>query len=210
MRHRKGNVRLGRQPSHRKATLNSMTRAVFAEESITTTKRKAKVAQSFVEKLITIAKDQTPQAKRHVFSLLRDKDSITALFNEIAPRFVTRNGGYTRVIPLYPRRGDGAPMAILELVEKKPKVEPKKIKKGAAVKEEAAKQVEKFKKDKKVQKSEPKPEQAVKADAQKTAPEAKVDAKEGIRKERPKDDGKKAHKGTIFNKVRKLFRRKKP
>ena len=89
---------------------------------------KAKEAQTFVEKILTIAKNNTPTSKRMVFSLLRDKGLIEPLFNEIAPRFKSRVSGFTRVIPLYPRRGDASPMALLELIEKKPKAAPKKAK----------------------------------------------------------------------------------
>ncbi len=130
MKHRKISRRLGRQNSHRKATLKNMASAVLARESITTTSVKAKVAQSFVDKIITIAKTNTPESKRHVFALIRDKEIIETLFNEIGPRFKDRHGGYTRVTPLYPRKGDGSAMAVLELVEKKPKTEEAKPKKG--------------------------------------------------------------------------------
>ncbi len=225
MRHRKKSKKLGRMSAHLKATKMNMARAVILKESIRTTKTKAKVVQSYVEKLITIAKTNTPESKRHIFSLLRDKSLIELLFNEVAPRFKSRNGGYTRVITLYPRRGDGSPMAILELVEKKPKVEPKKTKKAGQ-----KGTVEEIKKQEKPTKAETEPKKAEKtkkaksdlkeeatpviteekAEPRKVAPEPKADAKEEIRKDKMIREDKKAHKGNVFKNIRKYFRRKKP
>lgn len=220
MRHEKRSKKLSRQRSHLKATLKSLARAVFFKESIRTTHTKAKVAKSYVDKLITIAKCDTPVSKRHVFSLLRDKKIINILFNDIAPRFKSRNGGYTRVIPLYPRRGDGSPMAILELVEKKPKVEtgPKKGKKAT---KEAAKEPIKLKKidlKKKAEKDEKpeskektlQPDKEIKKEEHKAAPEPKASVRKEIEKERAKDEDKKAKKGNIFKNIRTMFRHKKP
>jgi large subunit ribosomal protein L17 len=225
MRHRKKNKKLGRINTHRKATLKGLARAILTKESIRTTKTKARVAQSFIDKLITIAKSNTPESKRHIFALIRDKGVIELLFNDVAPRFKTRNGGYTRIIPLYPRRGDGAPMAILELVEKKPKVEPKKPKKlGKKATEEEVKRDEKpakaepkprkeekarpAKKIKAAIKEEAKPQTEEKVEPRKAAPEPKVDLKEEIRKEKAKKEDKKAQKGNIFKNIRRYFRGK--
>jgi len=225
MRHRKKSKKLGRMTSHRKATLMNMARAVILKESVKTTKTKAKVAQSYIDKLITIAKSDTPESKRRVFSLLRDKSLIELLFNEVAPRFKSRNGGYTRVITLYPRRGDGSPMAILELVEKKPKVESKKVKK-AGQKETA----EEIKKQDKLKKAEAKPKKTEKTkqaksdlkeeatpvkieektEPHKIGPETKADVKEEIRKDRAIKEDKKTRKSNVFKNICKYFRRKKP
>ena len=212
MRHRKKSKKLGRMSSHLKATMMNMARAVILKESIRTTKTKAKVAQSYIEKLITIAKNNTPESKRHCFSLLRDKTLIELLFNEVAPRFKSRNGGYTRVMTLYPRRGDGSPMAILELVEKKPKVEPKKTKKAGQKETEAKpKKTEKAKQAKNDLKEETTPVKAEeKAEPHKVAPEPKADVKEDVRKDKAIREDKKAQKGNVFKNIRKYFRRKKP
>lgn len=209
MRHRKNNIRMGRKSAHRKATLKSLACALFTRESIRTTKTKAKEAKAFTDKLITIAKDNTPQSKRHIFSLLRDKDLIDILFNEIAPRFKARSSGYSRVIPLYPRRGDGSPMAILELVEKKPKVEPKKTKKEDKPKllKKTAKPAKAKEEPKKAVKPEPRPEPKVE---HKAAPEPKVDIKEEIRKEKAKGEQEKIKKKGLFGNIRKFFRGKAP
>ncbi|MDB4349817.1 50S ribosomal protein L17 [Omnitrophica bacterium] len=212
MRHEKRSKRLGRKSSHRKATLKNMARALLVKESIRTTKTKAKVAQSYIDKLITTAKSNTPESKRQVFALIRDKGLINLLFNEVAPRFKTRNGGYTRVIPLYPRRGDGSPMAILELVERKPKVEPKKAKKlGKQAAEEGAKKEEKPKKaePEKTRPTKESPPQAEKEE-HKVAPEPKADVKEEIRKEKAREEEKKIKKGSIFKNIRRYFRGKAP
>lgn len=214
MRHEKRSKKLSRQRSHLKATLKSLARAVFFKESIRTTHTKAKVAKSYVDKLITIAKYDTPASKRHVFSLLRDKKIIDILFKDIAPRFKSRNGGYTRVIPLYPRRGDGSPMAILELVEKKPKVADKPKKGKKAIKETAEEPI-KLKKDEPKKKPEskkkgPQPDKEEKKEEHKVAPEPKTDVRQEIRKEKAKDEDKKAKKGNIFKNLRKYFRHKTP
>lgn len=200
--------------AHRKATLRELARAVITRESIRTTRVKAKVAQSFVDTLITRARVNTPESKREIFALLRDKEIIELLFNDVAPRFKERKGGYTRVIPLYPRRGDGSPMAILELVEKRPPKEPKKAKKApskaqAAPKaatppkaEEAPKKDEPKKAEKKVAVQEPPKAKPPKVE------KAKIDQE--IKKEKAKDEDKKIKKGGLFNNIQKYFRGKKP
>jgi len=127
MRHGKSGRKLGRTASHRKATLSSLSVSLFRHKRITTTVAKAKETRMVVEKLITRAKNavageteekgKNVHARRHVFSLLRDRDAVTTLFNEIAPKVATRPGGYTRVVKLGRRLGDGAEMAIIELVD---------------------------------------------------------------------------------------------
>lgn len=127
MRHRKSGRKLGRTASHRKATLSSLSVALIRHKKIRTTTAKAKEARSVVEKLITRAKravekegEAKPKdvhARRVVFAFLRDREAVTTLFNEIAPKVGTRAGGYTRVVKLGRRLGDGAEVAILELVD---------------------------------------------------------------------------------------------
>ena len=116
MRHQKDVKKLGRTASHRHATLASLAAAVIAHKHIRTTTLKAKEARRFVERLITHAKKNTVAARRLVFSKLRRRSAVTELFNEIAPKLASRNSGYTRVIKLGQRKGDGAELSILEIV----------------------------------------------------------------------------------------------
>lgn len=109
--------KLNRKSAERKALLKSLMISLFKNERIETTEPKAKEAQRSAEKLITTAKKDTRNARKKAMGILDDKEAVTKLFTEIAPKFSERQGGYTRVLKLGPRRGDGAPMAILELVE---------------------------------------------------------------------------------------------
>ena len=119
MRHMKSGRKLGRNTNHRRATLRNIARNLFIHERITTTPAKAKAARRFAEKLITLARKDTLHARRIALSRLPDREVVDILFEEIAPRFVDRPGGYTRIIPLAKRRlGDAAPQVIFELVEK--------------------------------------------------------------------------------------------
>ncbi|WP_027339514.1 50S ribosomal protein L17 [Halonatronum saccharophilum] len=109
--------KFGRKSGPRKALLISLANALFKNERIETTEAKAKEVRGFAEKLITKAKKGTQHHRRQVMNKLQDKGSVEILFNELAPRFAERQGGYTRIIKVGPRSGDSAPMAILELVE---------------------------------------------------------------------------------------------
>jgi large subunit ribosomal protein L17 len=118
MRHLKAGRKLGRNASHRHALMRNLARAVFTHERIITTVEKAKEARRFVERLITLAKRGTLHARRLVLSRLPDKEVVKKLFDEIAPRFKDRPGGYTRVIKRHERRlGDGGHTAFLELLK---------------------------------------------------------------------------------------------
>ncbi|MCK8824375.1 50S ribosomal protein L17 [Fuchsiella alkaliacetigena] len=112
-----GRRKLSRKSAERKALLRSLMIALFENDRIETTEAKAKEVQRSAEKLITTAKDDTQQARKKVMQTLNDKAAVTRLFDEVAPRFEERPGGYTRRLKLGPRRGDGAPMVILELVD---------------------------------------------------------------------------------------------
>jgi len=116
MRHRHGYRKLGRTSSHRKALFKNMSIAMITHERIETTAVKAKELSSFVEKLITKAGKGGDVAHKYAFSILQDKEATKKLLAEIAPRYVDRKGGYTRIIKTRIRRGDAAPMAIIELV----------------------------------------------------------------------------------------------
>jgi len=116
MRHRKTVKKLHRTKEHRLALLRNLTMALFQHKRIKTTHAKAKAAQRFVERLITIAKRDDLHARRLVLQRVRHKKVMQTLFDEIAPTYAERNGGYTRVIRLGRRQGDGAEISVLELV----------------------------------------------------------------------------------------------
>lgn len=119
MRHRKKGRSLSRTPSHKKATLRNMATSLFRHERIETTKAKAKELRPFAEKLITISKQDDVHSRRRVAKHIRDREVLQKLFDSIAPRFAERDGGYTRVLKLGARRGDGAEKALIELVERR-------------------------------------------------------------------------------------------
>lgn len=203
MRHRKHTVRFGRQRSHYKATLNHLVIGLIKNKMITTTKVKAKEASRLAEKLVTIAKEKTIANQRRAYSVLRDRDLVKILFDEIAPLFKERKGGYTRVMLIGRRHGDNAQMAILEFVEK-PKKEP-------VAKKEAKKKKEPVKPEAKV---EPKVKTEKKEEIEKTKPrkEKPVQKKEETKKvieapsqpEKPKEETKPKKPGFF----KKLFGRK--
>lgn len=116
MRHRKKTNKLGRTSSHRKALLQNMAAAIIEHHQIRTTLTKAKAAQGHIEKLISYAKEDSVHARRLVFKFLQNRTLVKKLFDEIATNYDNRSGGYTRVVKLGQRRGDGAPLAILQLV----------------------------------------------------------------------------------------------
>jgi large subunit ribosomal protein L17 len=109
--------RLGGGPAHEKLIIANLARALFSEGRIRTTEAKAKRLRPQAERLITFAKRGDVAARRQVLTVVRDKAVVHTLFAEIAPRFADRQGGYTRILKLGPRPGDGAPMVIIELVE---------------------------------------------------------------------------------------------
>ncbi len=117
MRHRKSFNHLGRTTSHRKAMLSNMATSLILHKRITTTVAKAKALRSYVEPLLTKAKEDTTHSRRVVFSYLRDKFAITELFRNISGKIADRPGGYTRIIKLGTRQGDNAEMAMIELVD---------------------------------------------------------------------------------------------
>ncbi|NLP09152.1 50S ribosomal protein L17 [bacterium] len=116
MRHQKSGRKLGRTHSHKKATLANLALALFEHKSIITTTPKAKEARTTVERIITFAKKGDLAARREVLRTIRDKDLVKKIFEEIAPKYAERNGGYTRIIKLGNRSGDNADMSIFELV----------------------------------------------------------------------------------------------
>ena len=116
MRHGLGLRKLNRTTSHRLAMLRNMMNSLIEHEVIKTTVPKAKELRRVVEPMITLAKEATVANRRLAFDRLRDRDSVTKLFNDLGPRFKARPGGYTRILKMGFRVGDNAPMALVELV----------------------------------------------------------------------------------------------
>lgn len=108
--------RLGGSPAHERLMLANLATALFQHGKITTTEAKAKRLRPFAEQLITKAKRGDLHARRRVLRVIRDKDVVYTLFDQIAPRYAERKGGYTRIVKAGQRKGDAAPMAIIELV----------------------------------------------------------------------------------------------
>ena len=114
--------KLNRTSSHRTAMFKNMMASLIEHEEIKTTLPKAKELRKFLERLITISKVDTVAKRRVVFSRIRSKDAVTKLFSELGPRFKNRPGGYLRILKCGFRPGDKAPMAIIQLVDKKEQV----------------------------------------------------------------------------------------
>ena len=143
MKHRIGVNRLDRKPSHRKALLRNMMTSLFKHERIKTTKTKAKEVRRYAEKVITRAKVDSVHNRRIIAKRIWDKSVLAKLFTDIGPRFVERPGGYTRIIKLGKRYGDGAETVLLELADKKqPKAKKKRAKKQKVEKAEETEVVE--------------------------------------------------------------------
>ncbi len=123
MRHGHGLRKLNRTSEHRLAMLRNMMNSLIEHEVIKTTVPKAKELRRVVEPMITLAKEATLANRRLAFDRLRDRDSVTKLFNDLGPRFKTRPGGYTRILKMGFRVGDNAPMALVELVDRPAVVE---------------------------------------------------------------------------------------
>ena len=117
MRHNKAINHLGRKSGHRKALLANMATSLILHKRIETTVAKAKALKMYVEPLITKSKEDTTHSRRVVFSYLKNKEAVTELFRTVAPKIADRPGGYTRVLKTGFRQGDGADMALIELVD---------------------------------------------------------------------------------------------
>ena len=109
--------RMGGSPSHERLILANLATALFEHGRITTTEARARRLRPVAERLITITKKGDLHARRRVLTVIRNKDVVHTLFAEIGPRFQNREGGYTRIVKIGPRKGDNAPMAVIELVE---------------------------------------------------------------------------------------------
>ena len=117
MRHQKKTIKLGRTAEHRKALLANQVCSLIEHQRIRTTLAKAKAVRPLAEKMVTLGKKGSLHARRTAFALLRQKDAVKKLFDDIAPRSAERHGGYTRIIKLGQRKSDAAPIAYLEWVD---------------------------------------------------------------------------------------------
>jgi len=190
MRHLKSGRKLGRTTAHRKALFRNMVTALIRRERIRTTLAKAKELRSHVEKTITLGKKGTLHAKRLARKVVVEKEAFSKLFGLLSERYAKRNGGYTRIIKIGNRRGDDAPMAFIELVDREGEAPVAKAKpeKKAAPKKDTAKKPEK-KAETKKKPAEAKKEDKKKTEAKKTAPKkapAKKPAKAEAKKAAPK------------------------
>lgn len=167
MRHLKTGRKLGRTTAHRKALFRNMVTALIRRERIRTTLAKAKELRSHVEKTITLGKKGTLHAKRLARKTVVEKEAFSKLFGPLSERYAKRSGGYTRIIKIGNRRGDDAPMAFIELVDREGEapVAKAKIEKKAVPKKAAAKKPEK--------KAEAKPEKGKKTETKKKPVKAK-------------------------------------
>jgi len=118
MRHRSGLRKLNRTSSHRLAMLRNMTVSLFRHEAIKTTLPKAKELRRVAEPILTLGKTPNLANRRLAFARLRDREMVTKLFDELGPRYAARNGGYSRILKFGFRKGDNAPMALVELIDR--------------------------------------------------------------------------------------------
>jgi large subunit ribosomal protein L17 len=118
MRHGVAGVKLGRSPAHRRALFRNLVTALLEHEAVRTTDAKAKELRRWGDRMITLGKSGSLHARRRAASIIQSQKVVKKLFDEIAPRYESRNGGYTRVIKLGPRHGDAAPLSLVELVER--------------------------------------------------------------------------------------------
>lgn len=134
MRHRVSGKKLRRNTAHRRALLRNLVTSLLERERVRTTLAKAKAARPLAEKMITLAKKDTLHARRLSLRFIFKKEIVKKLFEEIGPRFSERPGGYTRIIRIGPRAGDGAKMAMIELIGSEFKKKEKKKEKAKAKK----------------------------------------------------------------------------
>lgn len=116
MNHNKSYRKLGRKSEHRLSMLKNLSKSIIEHDKIETTLHRAKELKRYVEKIITLGKKTTLHSRRQAFAKLRNETLVKKLFDEIAPKYVDRSGGYTRIIKKGTRKGDGAKIAIIELV----------------------------------------------------------------------------------------------
>src|SRR5205809_1741097 len=137
MRHRKKTLKLGRKAEHRKALLVNQVCSLIEHQRIATTLAKAKAVRPLAEKMVTLGKSGSIHARRTALAVLRQKNAVKKLFDDIAPRSAERNGGYTRIVKLGQRKSDSAPMAFIEWVDMAEVVEEKPAEEKKAKRKEA-------------------------------------------------------------------------
>jgi large subunit ribosomal protein L17 len=157
MRHQKKTVKLGRKAEHRKALLANQVCSLITHQRIKTTLAKAKAVRPLAERMVTLGKNGSIHARRNAFSVLRQKDAVKKLFDEIAPRSTDRNGGYTRIIKLGQRNSDSAAMAFLEWVDAAEVVEEKPAEAKKAKRKEAEPKPKQKEKEPAAEQKAPKP-----------------------------------------------------
>jgi large subunit ribosomal protein L17 len=140
MRHLNAGRKLNRTSAHRKALFKNMVLALIRHERITTTDPKAKELRRIADRMVTLGKQADLAARRRAFAALQSHEAVKKLFDEIAPRFKERNGGYTRVIKFGHRRGDAAMLSVIEFTGQEEQTKAKKPRKRAAKKEEPTNQ----------------------------------------------------------------------
>jgi len=209
MRHHKGNAKLGMMTSHRKAFMRNMARNMLKHERMETTKGRAKESRKLIERLITLTKTDSVFSRRRAYDILQDRDLVMRLFKVIGPLFSKRTSGFTRIIPIGFRRGDGADMVILELTERTIVEKPAKKKKEKAKHEEPKDEdVAETKGDKAV---EAKHKEDIKKEELRAKPisKSKPTLAEEKRTERAKSEDKKiANKPNFMKNLRGLFRKR--
>ncbi|MBC8288120.1 MAG: 50S ribosomal protein L17 [Nitrospinae bacterium] len=171
MRHLKAGRKFGRTSAHRKALFRNLVGALIQRERISTTLAKAKELRGKVEKTITLGKRGTLHARRQAFKLVPAKDAVQKVFGALAERYASRPGGYTRIIRIGHRKGDDAPMAFIELVDREGEAKP-----ASKGKTEAKKET-KDSKPKITKKAEPKAKEAAPKEAKAPAEKKKADSK---------------------------------
>ena len=177
MRHQKKTIKLGRTAEHRKALLANQVCALIQHQRITTTLAKAKAVRPLAERMVTLGKNGSIHARRTALAVLRQKTAVKKLFDDIAQRSAERNGGYTRIIKLGPRKSDSARMAFIEWVDAEQVIEEKPAKEKKARRKEA---------EPKPQQKAPEPEKPEREEPKKEAPTAKEEKPAAPLAEEPK------------------------
>jgi len=199
MRHRVAGRKLSRHTRHRELMFRNMLVSLLQHERIRTTLAKGKELRSWADKIISLGKQGTLHARRRAFDLLRDRGTIQKLFDEIAPKFKDREGGYTRIYRLGWRQGDGAPLSLVELVTFAHPEEKKKstitkakevLEKVTPKKKEKGEKIEKGKEKVKEKPKEKPKEKAEKAKEEKKEKKAKKEEKEAPKEKKEKPKGK--------------------
>ncbi len=193
MRHLKARTKLNMTASHRKALFRNLANALFEHERIKTTNPKAMELRRVAERLITLAKKNDTHTMRLAFAFLRDKETVKKLFADIGPRYIDISGGYTRVVKIGRRKGDAAPMAIIELTQRKEEEKEKKAegKKAKEKKPKAAKTKEAKPAEEKTKEEKPKKEAKPGKGKEK-----ETEAEAGGKKPRPRKAKKTESEGT--------------